>query len=67
MIRQASQLMAAIEALKSEGVTDFSSYMNSHPDFIDQASKMVLLRDVNTETLRLFGAKEKEALLELFF
>jgi PAS domain S-box-containing protein/putative nucleotidyltransferase with HDIG domain len=53
----------AIEALKSHGVTDFAAYLDQHPEFVQRASQMIKVQDVNQTTLKLLGAKDKEELL----
>lgn len=59
-----SRVEAAIEDLRSRGVSDFRGYIGAHPEFVRQAIGLVGIRDVNDATLRLFGAKTKEQLLD---
>ena len=59
-----SELRAAIAELKDQGVTDFREYINQHPEFVVAALSMVKVIDVNDETLKIFGARSKEDLLE---
>ena len=54
---------AAIDDLKSQGVTDFQKYLVEHPEFVIQASKMVKVVDINETTISMFGAKSKEEML----
>jgi PAS domain S-box-containing protein len=58
-----SQVKAAIDELKREGVRDFSQYFAMHPEFVRQAVSMVKIADVNEATVRLFGARNKSELL----
>jgi len=58
-----SRLEAAIEDLRARGVSDFRGYIAAHPEFVREAIVLVVVRDVNDATLRLFGAKTKEHLL----
>jgi PAS domain S-box-containing protein len=58
-----SQVEAAIDALKEQGVRDFRQYFAVHPEFVRQAISMVTIIDVNHATLKLFGASDKEELL----
>ncbi len=58
-----SAVKAAIDDLKSQGVTDFNRYLDEHPEFVSQATQMVSVVDVNKTTLRMFGATCKEHLL----
>ena len=58
-----SQVKAAIDELKREGVRDFSQYFAMHPEFVRQAISMVKIVDVNHATVRLFAAQSKDELL----
>jgi PAS domain S-box-containing protein len=58
-----SQVKAAIDALKAQGVGDFSQYLAAHPEFIQQAISMVKIIDVNDATVKLFAAQSKDELL----
>jgi PAS domain S-box-containing protein len=58
-----SQVKAAIDELKAQGVRDFRQYLAAHPEFVWQAISMVKIVDVNDATVRLFGAQSKDALL----
>ncbi len=59
-----SEVISAVEKLKEEGVTDFKSYFDAHPEFIRSALLSVRIIDVNPATLVLFGAQNKEQLVE---
>jgi PAS domain S-box-containing protein len=59
-----SEVKGALDRLKEQGVSDFRTYFAEHPEFVRQAIGMVKLDDVNAASLRLFGASEKEQLLE---
>jgi PAS domain-containing protein len=58
-----SEVKAAIESLKAQGVGDFREYVAAHPEFVRQAVAMVKIVDANDATVKLFGAKSKEDLL----
>ena len=58
-----SQVKAAIDDLKAQGVRDFSQYLATHPEFVRQAISMVKIIDVNDVTVKLFGARSKDELL----
>jgi len=58
-----SQIKAAIDQLKADGVEDFREYITAHPEFVDQAISMVKIMDVNDVTLGLFAADSKDELL----
>ncbi|HET9528949.1 MAG TPA: sensor histidine kinase, partial [Blastocatellia bacterium] len=58
-----SQVKAAIDELKAQGVRDFRRYLAEHPEFIWQVLPMVKVIDINDTTLKLFAARSKEELL----
>jgi PAS domain S-box-containing protein len=58
-----SEVKAAIDDLKSQGLTDFSDYLAAHPDFVSHAISLVKIIDVNDTTLTLLGARSKNDLL----
>jgi PAS domain S-box-containing protein len=58
-----SQVKAAIDDLKAEGVGDFRQYLATHAEFVGRAISMVKIIDVNDATAQLFGAQSKDELL----
>ncbi|HXG64422.1 MAG TPA: ATP-binding protein [Blastocatellia bacterium] len=58
-----SQVKAAIDDLKAQGVRDFRRYLAAHPEFVRQAIPMVKIIDVNDATVKLLAAESKEELL----
>lgn len=52
-----------LKDLESQGVTDLRAYMDDHPSFIDRVTQKIEIKDVNAETLDMFGAGNKEELL----
>ncbi|MCP4419619.1 MAG: PAS domain S-box protein [Chloroflexi bacterium] len=58
-----SAVMVALDDLKARGVTDFSAYLEEHPEFVQQAISMVRIIDVNEAVLRLYKAQSKEELV----
>ena len=58
-----SQVKAAIDDLKAQGVRDFRQYLATYPEFVQQAISMVKIIDVNDATVKLFAAQRKEELL----
>ena len=58
-----SQVKAAIDELKAQGVRNFRQYLATHPAFVRHAIAMVKIIDVNDATVKLFGAQSKEELL----
>jgi PAS domain S-box-containing protein len=58
-----SQVKAAIDDLKAQGVRNFRQYLAGHPEFVREATSMVKILDVNNVTVKLFGARSKDELL----
>jgi PAS domain S-box-containing protein len=58
-----SEVRAAIDALRADGVTDVRGYLAEHPEFVARATRLVRLRDVNDATLSMFAADDKADLL----
>lgn len=58
-----TEVKQAFDDLKQQGVTDFPTYLNEHPEFVAQAAQMIKVRDVNEATLKMLGAQNKEELL----
>jgi len=59
-----SAVKAAIEELRQQGVTDFERYLDEHPQFLHLAAQNIRVRDVNSTTVRMFGAQNKDQLLD---
>jgi PAS domain S-box-containing protein len=57
-----TQVYALITELKAQNVTNIREYLLAHPDVVQQAIKLVRIRDVNQQTLRMFGANTKAEL-----
>lgn len=57
-----TEVAVFLERLRSEGVRDFRAYFDGHLDAVAAAVPLVKVRDVNRETVRLFGANSKEEL-----
>jgi PAS domain S-box-containing protein len=58
-----SAVVAALDALRAQGVGDFGRYCDEHPEFVAHAAGLVRIRDVNSATLALFEARDKNELL----
>ena len=57
-----SRVKSAIDALKLKRVEDFRKYLEDNPDFVQRAVRMVKIKDVNDQSLKMFGAKNKDQL-----
>jgi diguanylate cyclase (GGDEF)-like protein len=53
-----------LDALRQEGVTDFRSFLGTHPEVVAECAAQVQILDVNKATLVLFRSKTKEDLLK---
>ncbi|MEW5859037.1 MAG: PAS domain S-box protein, partial [Cyanobacteriota bacterium] len=58
-----TEVKAVIDQLKAQGVEDFCQYFAEHPEFVQQAVGMVRLVNVNQATVRMFGAQDKQEIL----
>jgi PAS domain S-box-containing protein len=58
-----SLLNAALDELRAQGVRDFRRYFADHPEFVEQSIELIKIIDVNDETMRMFGARDKGELL----
>ena len=54
---------AALDELRTSGVSDFVTYFAQHPDEVERCMGLVRVVDINETTLRMFGATDKRALL----
>lgn len=58
-----SPLLAFLDSLRAQGVTDLRSYFSSHPEELAKAPALVNVRDVNDYAVELFEAAGKQNLL----
>ncbi len=58
-----TNVISTLKEIESQVVTDLPSYLEEHPDFLDQVAQMIKVRDINQATVKLFGAGSKEELL----
>ncbi len=59
-----SRLKLMVDDLRSDGVVDFAAYFVAHPDFLDRATAVCGFVDVNGTALKMYGASNKDELLE---
>lgn len=57
-----SELRAVLRDLRARGVEDIRSYVDSHPELIDEAARRISVVDVNEATLALYEVKDRAAL-----
>lgn len=58
-----SNVRAMLLDLQAQGITDLSSYVTNHPEFVDRAIKSVQVLRVNRSGATIFGADTAEELL----
>jgi PAS domain S-box-containing protein len=56
-------LVKMMKALRADGLSDLSAYIDSHPDVLYQMMDTLVAVDVNEMTLKLFGARDRSELL----
>jgi len=61
-----SEIKVYIDTLKTNGVTDFRAYFDSHPDEIIKCIQMIKIIDVNQIVLDFHNAKNPEELKKRF-
>lgn len=57
-----SSVRHLIEGARSNGVVDFPTFLDVHPEFVRRCMSEIRLLDVNRHTLALFGAPDLETL-----
>jgi PAS domain S-box-containing protein len=58
-----TEVKAAIDDLKEQGIQDFAEYFNTHTEFVQKAMSLIKVLDVNEATIRMFEAANKSELL----
>ncbi len=59
-----SAIKEYIESKKRDGIKDFRKYFETYPDEVVHCASLVKLQDVNETTVKMYGAKIKEDLLQ---
>lgn len=52
-----------LDILREQGISDFSTFLRVHPEFIDRCMQEIRVLDVNQQTLNMVGASDKGHLL----
>lgn len=58
-----SEVKRLIDGVRDAGVTDFRTFVNVHPEFVQRCMQEIRVIEVNQQTLRLFAASDKPTLL----
>jgi PAS domain S-box-containing protein len=53
------------EQLRSEGVTDFSAYLERHPEFVRDALEGLTIEAVNARAVQMFGARDANEVIAM--
>ena len=57
-----SDIEKEFHELHRRGITDYRSYMDAHPEFVEKILKLPKVENMNEASLKLYGAKSKEEL-----
>jgi len=58
-----SSVKALIDEARGQGIRDFATFIKVHSEFVTRCMQEIRVIDVNNETLRMFGARNKDELL----
>lgn len=58
-----SAIKRLLDELRSQGIVDFRTFIDVHPDFVERCLRELRVLDVNRHTLNLFKASSKKELL----
>ena len=58
-----SAVKILIDGVRAQGIVDFKTFIRVHPEFVTRCMQEIRVIDVNQQTLLMFGASNKEMLL----
>ncbi len=58
-----SAVKRLMDDVRARGISDFKTFLKVHPEFVTRCMQEIRVLDVNRQTLEMFGALDKEALL----
>ena len=58
-----SEVKDMLDDVRAQGITDFRTFVDVHPEFVLSCMERIRVIDVNRQTLTLFGAANKDELL----
>jgi len=58
-----SEVKALLDEVRQQGITDFRTFVDVHPEFVTSCMERIRVVDVNRQTLTMFGATNREELL----
>lgn len=53
-----------LDGVRAQGITDFRTFTDVHPEFVQRCMQEIRVIDVNRQTLQMFAAPDKDALLK---
>lgn len=59
-----TEVRRLIEEVREAGVTDFRTFTDVHPEFVQRCMHEIRVIDVNRQTLLMFGARDRAELLD---
>ena len=58
-----SAVKRLLDDVRSQGIRDFKTFLKVHPEFVSRCMQEIRVIDVNRQTLEMFGAADKDMLL----
>lgn len=58
-----SGIKRLLDEVRAQGITDFRTFTDVHPDFVTHCMRAIRVMDVNRQTLEMFHAPDKATLL----
>lgn len=58
-----SSIRRLLDEVRGKGIVDFRTFLDVHPEFVDRCMREIRVLDVNRQTLLMFQAADKAALL----
>ncbi len=58
-----SSIRRLLDEVRAKGIVDFRVFLDVHPEFVDRCMREIRVLDVNRQTLLMFQAPDKAALL----
>ncbi len=62
-VEDVTEVLAALDKIRKQGVTDLGPWLDAHPDFITKSLDMTRILDVSDYTIQWAGASSREELL----
>lgn len=53
-----------VDGVRAQGITDFRTFTDVHPEFVQRCMQEIRVIDVNRQTLEMFAAPDKDTLLK---